>query len=351
MTVRSTSTWSAGPGRSMSPRPRQCLSASISRRPNANLWSCFRRRSRHDTQPRPRRVPRSHLGPGRPRCRGRVLDAALRERVKGTPLRAGARTPDRTSPAGIPARTPTGWPALFHARAAATDFGAPTVSHPDPDTLSLRTRSFDGRDAPPAGLGLPVLADEEFDGLAIEIRFTARDPGGEARARSSWPARSGAVRSCSSPLVALGFRGGMMSRHSSLRGLLSRRSSQRSRNSARRGNCSRKAGEELFPPRGVDRVAALVISLILVPLGKSRLAGLLARACMVGPGRGLRCRVLLALGNRTVPVAASACTPLGHPAFSSSPCSFGPNAGSGRSGSRSSVPLPQFDADGPRWSR
>ena len=66
---------------------------------------------------------------------------------------------------------------LFHARAAATDFGAATVSHPDPDTLSLRTRSFDGRDAPPAGLGLPVLAAEEFDGLAIEIRFTARTRG------------------------------------------------------------------------------------------------------------------------------------------------------------------------------
>ena len=47
-----------------------------------------------------------------------------------------------------------------------------------------------------------------------------------------WPARSGAVHSCSSPSGASGFRGGMMSRHSSLRGLPSQCSSQRSRNSA-----------------------------------------------------------------------------------------------------------------------
>ena len=70
----------------------------------------------------------------------------------------------------------------------------------------------------------------------------------------------------------------MMSRHSSLRGLPSQCSSQRLEEFRSEGTVPEKLAKKLFPPRGVDRVAALVITLILVPLGKSRLAGLLARA-------------------------------------------------------------------------
>src|SRR6185503_1707741 len=41
-------------------------------------------------------------------------------------------------------------------RAAATDFWDPRITHPDEDTVSLSTGDCDGRDAPPAGLGLPI---------------------------------------------------------------------------------------------------------------------------------------------------------------------------------------------------
>jgi len=59
--------------------------------------------------------------------------------------------------------------AALAARAAAADFWDPRVTHPDEDTISLATGASDGRDAPPDGLGLPILAAVECDVLAIEI--------------------------------------------------------------------------------------------------------------------------------------------------------------------------------------
>jgi hypothetical protein len=88
-------------------------------------------------------------------------------------------------------------------RAPAADFGALKATHLDPDTLSLDTGYRNRLIAPPAGLGLPVVATPEFEGNVVELRFTASDRndkllgtlvltgelrGGAFRLKSAWRA-------------------------------------------------------------------------------------------------------------------------------------------------------------------
>ena len=150
---------------------------------------------------------------------------------------------------------------------------------------------FDGGDAPPAGLGLPIVATDEFEGLAIEIRLTAQDDRGKG---TSTIVLAGELRAGSFNLMAA-WRAGLSrwddelvafapwtNESAFLAALDEFRSS---------GAVPPKLATKLFPPRGADRVGALVASAFIVPLGKPRLAGLLIRtlifagmlaACCVG---------------------------------------------------------------------
>jgi hypothetical protein len=161
-------------------------------------------------------------------------------------------------------------------RAAATDFGEPRIDRLDGDTLTLATKSIEGYDAPPAGLGLSVLAGE-CDGLAVEIRFTARD--GRGRGGSTL-VLAGEVRGESFFLKAI-WRVGTTSgedtmaqfaRWANESAFLTALDEFRASN-----QIPRKFARRVFPPRGADRLGALVASLLVVPLGKPRLAALFLR--------------------------------------------------------------------------
>jgi len=171
--------------------------------------------------------------------------------------------------------------ALFLARADSSGFGPPRIVRPDPDSLQIGTASFDGRDAPPSGLGLTSVSGEEFDGLLIEIRFTARD--GKAKATSA--------------LVLAGeLRGGSFNLKSARRAGQSRWDDAFAPFNAwanesaflvaleefrATGAVPEKLARKLYPPRGADRIAALTLSLLYVPLDKPRLAGLLTRVLIL----------------------------------------------------------------------
>jgi hypothetical protein len=171
--------------------------------------------------------------------------------------------------------------ALFTARASASDFGFPRISQLDPDTLSLRSPPFDGNDAPPAGLGLPNVSDDAFDGLVLEIRFSARDGRGKG---SSTLVLAGELRA-GSFLLKSARRVGHSTWDDELASFtpwpdeaafLAALDEFRSSSAV-----PEKLARKLFPPRGVDRFTSLVVSLLLVPLGKPRLAGLLVRAVVL----------------------------------------------------------------------
>lgn len=173
--------------------------------------------------------------------------------------------------------------ALFTARASASDFGAPRVTQLDPDTLSLRSPPFDGGDAPPAGLGLSSVSEVEFDGLVLEIRFSARDGRGKG---ASTLVLAGELRA-GSFLLKSARRVGHSTWDDELApfipwadeaAFLASLDEFRSSSAV-----SEKLARKLFPPRGVDRFTAGVVSLLLVPLGKPRLARLLIRAGVLAP--------------------------------------------------------------------
>lgn len=170
--------------------------------------------------------------------------------------------------------------AALAARAAAADFWDPRVTHPDEDTISLSTGDSDGRDAPPVGLGLPILGAEEFDGLAVEIRFTAAD----ARQRgSSTLVLTGEARGGSLILKAIWREGttrgdekaAQYARWSSEAAFLAALDEFRAS-----GAIPVKLARLLFPTRSTDRIGALIAALVVVPLGKPRLAPILLRAVL-----------------------------------------------------------------------
>src|SRR4029078_1725391 len=151
-------------------------------------------------------------------------------------------------------------------------------THPDPDTLNLSTGSRDGRDAPPSGLGLPLLAAPEFDGLMAEIRFPARDSRGKS---TSTLVLAGEVRAGSFILKAA-WRTGLWKWDDEL-ALFARWARESEFFAAfdefrSTSDVPPKLGKKLFPPRGGDRVGALVYSMLGGPLGEPQGVPRLVRA-------------------------------------------------------------------------
>jgi hypothetical protein len=122
------------------------------------------------------------------------------------------------------------------------------------------------------------VAADELDGLAIEIRLTAQDERGKG---ASTIVLAGELRAGSFVLMSV-WRAGLSRwddelvvyapwTHESafLAALDEFRSS---------GSVPPNLARKLFQPRGADRVGALVVSAMIVPLGKPRLVGLLIRA-------------------------------------------------------------------------
>ena len=154
------------------------------------------------------------------------------------------------------------------------------VSHPDPDTLVINTVPIDGREAPPIGLGLASLAGDEFDGVAVEIRFTAR---AARRKCTSTLVLAGEVRSGTFVLKAVWRVGTFSSEDEAFRfapwphgaeflaAFIEFRST---------GAVAEKFAKKLFQPRGGDRIVALLRWLTSVPHGQPRLAALLSRAAI-----------------------------------------------------------------------
>ena len=147
----------------------------------------------------------------------------------------------------------------------------------DPDTLSLSTARFPGGEAPPVGLGLPLLAMEAFDGLAAEIRFTVSEP----RRRSSSTLVLTGELLAGAFLLKSGRRVGHSKWDDELAGHAPWPSEaeffaalEEFRSS---GDVPAKLAKRLFPPRSADRLAALTVSTILVPFDRPRLLGLLLR--------------------------------------------------------------------------
>jgi len=67
-------------------------------------------------------------------------------------------------------------------------FPSAEVTRPDPDTLTAVGPALDFQAAPMAGLGVPRLASSPFDGLYLEVRFTAT-----ARKRNGTPHAAGTL--------------------------------------------------------------------------------------------------------------------------------------------------------------
>ena len=74
------------------------------------------------------------------------------------------------------------------AAALATQLPDAEVTRPDPDTLVAAGPAHDFETSPPVGLGLPALAGSPFDGLYVELRFTAT-----ARKRNGKPHAAGTL--------------------------------------------------------------------------------------------------------------------------------------------------------------
>lgn len=64
-------------------------------------------------------------------------------------------------------------------RAERSDFRQPVVERVDPDTIVLTSDLTHPADAPPVGLGLPLLEGVGFDGLMVEFRVTATGQQGQ----------------------------------------------------------------------------------------------------------------------------------------------------------------------------
>src|SRR5262249_49539617 len=172
------------------------------------------------------------------------------------------------------------------ARVAGSDFPAPEVDLPDPDTLVLASGEVRGEEQAPAGLGLPALAAEPFDGLLAEIRFrVVGDEGkvlrkvkiestlvlvGELRGdrfllKGAW--RSG-------PFGwedRLAWAGGWPGPDAWLTGFDEFRES---------GEVPTALAKRLFIVRGADRIGGMVVKMLHVPLDRPRLRGLLTRAAV-----------------------------------------------------------------------
>ena len=74
------------------------------------------------------------------------------------------------------------------AAALTAQFPDAEVTRPDPDTLVAISPEGDSQKTPPAGLGVPSLAGPPFEGLYLEVRFTAT-----ARKRSGKPFAAGTL--------------------------------------------------------------------------------------------------------------------------------------------------------------
>ncbi len=168
--------------------------------------------------------------------------------------------------------------ALLVARAGASDFGPPALSRIDADTLSVRSPSFDGGDAPPVGLGLPVLSDIEFDGLVVEFRYTAREPRGRG---AGTLVLAGELQS-GSFLLKSARRDGLADWDAKYASFTPWRSESEFFKALDEFKSTEavpvRLARTLFPPRSADRIGGAALSLIHVPLGKPRLAGLLWRS-------------------------------------------------------------------------
>jgi hypothetical protein len=169
------------------------------------------------------------------------------------------------------------------ARAAASDFVAPEVGQPDPDTVALSSGRTLADEQPPAGLGLPLLTGPPFDGLFVEVRFTA------AGREGSWP-RKGRVHTT---LVLVGeVRDGGLALKGVWRSGPSGWEDAVCRDGPWAGEARFLAGLEafrkaeevpaglakaLFLDRGTDRFTRTSLRVAATPLGRPRLGGLLAR--------------------------------------------------------------------------
>jgi hypothetical protein len=74
-------------------------------------------------------------------------------------------------------------------RLLSTPFPDPAITRPDPDTVALSSGFVEIDEKPPAGLGVPLLRGEPFDGLLAEVRFTVAgfrgEPEGKGRGAST----------------------------------------------------------------------------------------------------------------------------------------------------------------------
>lgn len=167
-------------------------------------------------------------------------------------------------------------------RVAASDIPEPEVELTDPDTLVVRSGIIRGDESPAAGLGLPLLTGQPFDGLMAEVRVEAvgrqgrvvrRDVGnslvmvGELRGgglvlKALW--RAGA----SARLDAIHW-GGLWPEEEKWLAAFDefRRTEKIPADLARR----------IFLTRATDHQAGLVVRLVHAPLGKPRLGGLIRR--------------------------------------------------------------------------
>lgn len=168
----------------------------------------------------------------------------------------------------------------FARRAAASEFCQPRVELHDPDTLVLSSSLTHPAEAPPHGLGLPLLAGLGFDGLMVEFRVTAI--GGEGKLLGS--------ERLSFTMVLVGqIIGGVFVLQAMWRsgsagweddlcwfGEWSNSAAwitafDRFRDT---GEVPAKLAKTICVSRGTDRLSAAIVKLINVPLGKPRLAGL-----------------------------------------------------------------------------
>jgi hypothetical protein len=176
-------------------------------------------------------------------------------------------------------------------RAASSEFRRPVVELIDPDTIVLVSEPTAGGDAPPAGLGLPLLEGPGFDDLVVEIRFTAT--GGQGRinqARLSFTlVMVGRVVGGVFVLKAV-WRTGSSAWEDDLcwsapwpqvDDWLKALAGFRETNAV-----PVKLAKAVCVPRGADRFTRLVVKLLHVPLGKPRLAGLLGRCLVFGLALG-----------------------------------------------------------------
>ncbi len=163
------------------------------------------------------------------------------------------------------------------------DFPFPDIEQPDPNTITVSSGLMPGREAPPSGLGLPLLAGPPFDGLCVEVRIRAEGVKQSFLRRTRLPTTLvlvGELRDGELLLKSL-WRAGPSESEDELcwAGVWPEQDMflEALEEFGETGEVPRKLAGKLFVSRGADRGGRLAVRLIHVPLHKPRLAGLLIR--------------------------------------------------------------------------